>query len=41
MKHRIAPLLEGMEMGKSEHDWLEQRLERMTAKSANKKSIGK
>ena len=32
MKHRIAPLLEGMEMGKSEHDWLEQRLESMTAK---------
>ena len=32
MKHRLAPLLEGMEMGKSEHDWLEQRLESMTAK---------
>ena len=32
MKHRLAPLLEGMEMGKSEHDWLEQRLEGMTAK---------
>lgn len=32
MKHRLAPLLEGMEMGKSEHDWLEQRLENMTAK---------
>ena len=32
MKHRLAPLLEGMEMGKSEHDWLEQRFEHMTAK---------
>lgn len=32
MKHRLAPLLEGLEMGKSEHDWLEQRLESMTAK---------
>ncbi len=32
MKHHLAPLLEGMEMGKSEHDWLEQRLESMTAK---------
>lgn len=32
MKHRLTPLLEGMEMGKSEHDWLEQRLENMTAK---------
>ena len=32
MKHRLAPLLEGMEMGKSEYDWLEQRLESMTAK---------
>ena len=32
MKHRLAPLLEGMEMGKSEHDWLEQRMESMTAK---------
>lgn len=32
MKHRLAPFLEGMEMGKSEHDWLEQRLESMTAK---------
>ena len=32
MKHCLAPLLEGMEMGKSEHDWLEQRLESMTAK---------
>jgi len=32
MKHRLTPLLEGMEMGKSEHDWLEQRLESMTAK---------
>lgn len=32
MKRRLAPLLEGMEMGKSEHDWLEQRLESMTAK---------
>ena len=32
MKQRLVPLLEGMEMGKSEHDWLEQRLESMTAK---------
>ena len=32
MKYRLTPLLEGMEMGKSEHDWLEQRLENMTAK---------
>ena len=32
MKHRLAPLLEGIEIGKSEHDWLEQRLESMTAK---------
>lgn len=32
MKHRLAPLLEGMEMSKSEHDWLEQRFENMTAK---------
>ena len=32
MKHRLSPLLEGMEMSKSEHDWLEQRFENMTAK---------
>ena len=32
MKHRLSPLLEGMEMGKSEHDWLEQRFENMTVK---------
>lgn len=32
MKQRLAPLLEGMEMSKSEYDWLEQRFERMTVK---------
>ena len=32
MKHRLSPLLERMEMSKSEHDWLEQRFENMTAK---------
>ena len=32
MKHRLSPLLNGMELNKSEHDWLEQRFENMTAK---------
>ena len=32
MKHRLSPLLNGLEMSKSEHDWLEQRFENMTAK---------
>ena len=32
MKHRLSPLLEGMEMSKAEHDWMEQRFERMTVK---------
>lgn len=32
MKHWLAPLLEGKEMSKSEHDWMEQRLESMTVK---------
>lgn len=32
MKHRLSPLLEGIEMNKSEHDWIEQRFENMTVK---------
>lgn len=32
MKHRLSHLLEGMEMSKAEHDWMEQRFERMTVK---------
>lgn len=32
MRHSLSPLLEGMEMNKSEHDWIEQRFENMTAK---------
>lgn len=32
MKHRLSPLLEGMEISKAEYDWLEQRFERMTVK---------
>ena len=32
MKHRLSPLLDGIEMNKSEHDWIEQRFENMTAK---------
>ena len=32
MRHSLSPLLEGMEMSKSEHDWMEQRFENMTAK---------
>ena len=34
MKHQFSPILEGMEMSKSEHDWLEQRFEHMTVKEA-------
>lgn len=30
MKHRLSTLLEGMEISKAEHDWLEQRFENMT-----------
>ena len=32
MKHRLSALLNGMEMTRSEHDWLEQRFDNMTAK---------
>lgn len=32
MKHRLSALLDGMEMTRSEHDWLEQRFDNMTAK---------
>ena len=32
MKHRLCALLNGMEMTRSEHDWLEQRFDNMTAK---------
>ena len=32
MKHRLSPLLDGIEMNKSEHDWIEQRFENMTVK---------
>lgn len=32
MKHRLFALLDGMEMTRSEHDWLEQRFDNMTAK---------
>lgn len=31
MKHQFSPILEGMEMSKSEHDWLEQRFEHIAA----------
>lgn len=32
MKHQLSLLLEGMEISKSEHDWMEQRLKNMTVK---------
>ena len=32
MKHRLFALLDGMEMTRSEHDWLEQRFDNMTTK---------
>ena len=32
MKHRLSALLDGMEMTRAEHDWLEQRFDNMTAK---------
>ena len=32
MKHRLSALLDGMEMTRSEHDWLKQRFDNMTAK---------
>ena len=34
MKDSLFDTLDGMEMGKSEHDWLEQRFEDMTVKEA-------
>lgn len=32
MKHRLSALLDGMEMTRSEHDWLEQWFDNMTTK---------
>ena len=32
MKYSLSSLLNGMEMNKTEHEWLERRFENMTAK---------
>ena len=38
MRNSLFDTLDGMEMGKSEHDWLEQRFEKMRDKTMERQT---